>query len=145
LLHVLERRAIQDLAAREPDVVQRLLELIRLDLLVALDLEGADRRPLLHDDYEHARLFPPQLDIAEEAAVVHRAQRLANAARIEPVADVHRQPVEQRAFGDALQAFDADVGDFEVVAGGARGSANYHRGEQRRRDAPWSFSLHPGV
>ena len=43
-----------------------------------------------------------------------RAQRFGDAALVELVADVHRQVVVDRAFGDALQAFDADVADREA-------------------------------
>ena len=31
------------------------------------------------------------------------------------IADVHRQIIEYRAFGDSLQAFDANVADREDV------------------------------
>jgi hypothetical protein len=77
------------------------------------------------DHDQHARVFAAELDVAEESHVVHRAQRLAHALRREPVADVHRQHVEQRAFGNALQSFDADVRDRERAVVGAHGAGHH--------------------
>jgi hypothetical protein len=125
LAHVLERRAVQDLARGQADGTQRLLEILGPDRLVALDLEAADRRVLLHYDDQHARILAAELDVAEESHVVHRAQRLADALAVDPVADVHGQCVEQGAFGNALQAFDADVGDRERAIFGARGAGQH--------------------
>ena len=52
------------------------------------------------------------------------------AALVEPVADVDRQVVEDRALGDALQALDADVADGEGGGAALREHGGY--GEQGR-------------
>ena len=53
----------------------------RLDVLVARDVEAADRRALLHHDHQHARVLAAQLDVAEESGVVDaRAAPRARAA-----------------------------------------------------------------
>ena len=69
--------------------------------------------PLLHHHHQ-GRFVAAQLDIAKEAGVVERAQRLANPLRADAVADVDGQRVEHRALTDALQPLDADVGDLEL-------------------------------
>ena len=122
LAHVLEHVAIEDLAAGETDVAQRLRQVLGLDGLVALDVEGADRRPLLHHHHQ-SRFVAAQLHVAEEAGVIERAQRLANPLRADPVADVDGQRVEHRAFTDALQPLDADVGDLESSGSSARAAS----------------------
>ena len=47
-------------------------------ILVALEVEGADGRTLLHHHHQ-GRFVAAQLHVAEEAGVIERAQRLANA------------------------------------------------------------------
>ena len=111
-LHVLEHRAVEGLALRETDVAQRLAEVLGLDVLVALELEALDGRALV-DHHDQRAAVAAQLDVAEEAGVVQRAHRLADALRRQGVADVDRQIVVDRSFGDALQTFDADVADGE--------------------------------
>jgi hypothetical protein len=106
------------LPCARPHVAQRLVEILGLDVLVALDGEAADRRALLHHHHEHTWILAAHLDVAEKAHRVHRAQRLAHALRIEAVADVHRQCVEKCAFGDALQSLDADAGHREGAVRG---------------------------
>jgi hypothetical protein len=107
-LHVLEHRTVESLALRESDVAQALVEVLVLDVLVAVDLEALDGRTFVdHDDQRVA--FPAQLDVAEEPGVVQGAHRLAHALRRQRVADVDRQIVVDRSLGHALQAFDADV------------------------------------
>jgi hypothetical protein len=77
-----------------------------------------------------------ELDIAEEPGGEKRAHRLLDAALIQPVTDVHRQVVVDRALGDALQALDADVADGEVDRRlRARGSGHAGAGKQDRGDA----------
>ena len=111
--NVLEHRAVEGLAGREPDVAQRLLQILGLDVLVTGDLEALDGRALQHHDNERAAVAA-QLHVAEEAGGVQSADRLAHALRREVIADVHRQVVVDRALGDALQTLDADVADGEV-------------------------------
>ena len=105
LLHVLEHRAVEGLAGGKADVAQRLLQVLGLDVLVAGDLEALDRGALEHHHHQRVAIAA-HLHVAEEAGGVQR--RIASRTRcgVEMVADVHRQVVEDRAFGDALQAFD---------------------------------------
>src|SRR5262249_13942168 len=107
-LDVVEHGLIERLARGEADVAERFLELLGLDVLVALDLEALDRRPLEHGDDER-RAFAAHLDVAEEAGREELLQRLGGFALIEPVANVHGQVVVYRAFGNTLQPFDANV------------------------------------
>ena len=122
LLHFVEDRAIEGLALREADVAQALGEILGLDVLVALDLELRDRRPL-HHHHEQRIALAAQLDVAEESGRVQGAHGLADALVIEMVADVHRQIIEYRAFGDALQTLHADVADDKARLRGGCGAA----------------------
>ena len=115
LLDLIEHRSIEGLALREADVAQTLLQILGLDVLVALDLELGDRGPLDHHD-EQRIAVAAQFDVAEETRGVQGAHRLGDALLIETVADVHRQVVEHRAFRYSLQSFDADVADDEGAA-----------------------------
>src|SRR5690606_33009721 len=124
------------LAGRETDVAQRALQILGLDVLVALDLEALDRRSLENGDDERAAIAP-QLAVAEEAGRIQRAQRCGEAPGIELVADVDRQVVVDGALGNALQALDADVADREPAAalrhGGHRNGAGCSAGRDRER------------
>ena len=140
---LVEHRLVEGLAGGETDVAQRLLQVLGLDVLVALDLEALDRRPLEHRDHQRAALAA-DLDVAEEPVVVQRAcSASAHAALVEPVADVDRQVVVNRAFGDALQAFDADVADGELPrrCGEARVGHDLRRGWARTAPAAASASV----
>ena len=117
---LIQHRLVEALAAGEPDIAQRLLQVLGLDVLVALHLEAFDGRALQHRDDQHAAVAT-QLHVAEETGRVQRLHRLRDAPSIELVADVDRQVVEDRAFGDALQALDPNVADHEVVVCVARG------------------------
>ena len=108
-----------------PDVAQALLQILGLDVLVALDLELRDRGPLDHH-HEQRVAVAAQLDVAEKAGGVQRAHGLADALAVEVVADVDRQIIEYRAFGDALQTFDADVADGERVRRAGAGACGVH-------------------
>ena len=99
---------------READAAQGLLQVLRLDVLVAGDLEALDRRALLDDDDERLSVAP-HLDVAEEAGPEQRPDGLLDAALVQAIADVDRQVVVDRALGDALQALDADVAHGECA------------------------------
>ena len=88
-LHVLEHGAIEGLALREADVAQGLVQVFVLDVLVALELEALDGRALV-DHHDQRVAVAAQLDVTEEAGVVQRAHRLADALRRQGVADVDR-------------------------------------------------------
>ena len=115
LRHLIERRAVEGLAGRQADVAQRLLQVFGLDVLVALDLDALERGTLEHRDHQRVAVAA-QFHVAEEAGRVQRAHRLALALRDQMIADVDRQVVEDRAFGDALQSLELDVADDEVGA-----------------------------
>ena len=79
-----------------------------LPLISKLSIEGRSSTAMTS--------VPPSRRIStsrKKPGVVHRAQRFGDASLIELVADVDRQVVVDRAFGDALQALDADVADRE--------------------------------
>src|ERR1700722_1754247 len=114
LLHLVEDRTVEGLALREADVAQTLLQVLGLDVLVALDLELGDRGPLDHHDQQGVAVAA-QFHVAEEPGRVQSTHRLADALAIQVIADVHRQIIEYRAFGDALQSFDADVADGKRI------------------------------
>ena len=72
LLDLVEHGLVEGLAGREADVAQRLLQVLGLDVLVALDLEALDRGPLEHHHQERVAIAT-QLHLAEEVALVaHR-------------------------------------------------------------------------
>ena len=117
--HVLEHRAVERLALREADVRERFLQVVVLDVLVARELELRDRRPLEHE-YDERVAVLAKLDVLKEAGLEERADRLARPLLIDAVADVYRQIVVDRAFGDPLRAFDAEVADDERIESRAR-------------------------
>ena len=109
----LQHRAVEGLALRQADVAQRALQVLGLDVLVALDLEALDRGPLEHHDDQRVAVTA-QLDVAEEAGREQGLDRLLLPAGVHAVADVDRQVVVDGALGDALQPLDPDVADHEV-------------------------------
>src|SRR5690606_20599640 len=111
-LHLVEHRAVEGLAAREADVPQRAFERLVRNILVAAELELFDRRPLEHRDHERIAV-DAQLDVLEEAGRIERADRLLHPLRRDRVADIDRQVVVDRAFGDSLRAFDAEIAYHE--------------------------------
>ncbi len=117
LRHFLERRAVEGLARRQPDIAERFLQVLGLDVLVALDLDALERRPFEYGNQQRIAVAA-DLDVAKETGRVQRPQRLAHPLGVELVADIDRQVVEYRAFGDALQSLDLDVADRKL--GGVR-------------------------
>ena len=75
LLHLFEHRAVEGLADGEARAAQRLLQVFGLDVLVAGDLEALDRGAFQHHDDER-RAVAPNLDVAEKARGIERADRL---------------------------------------------------------------------
>ena len=65
LLHLVEHRSVEGLALGETHVAQALGQILGLDVLVALDLELRDRRPLDHH-HEQGIAVAAQLHVAEE-------------------------------------------------------------------------------
>ena len=112
LLGAVERRAVEDARLGDADVLQRLLDRVGVEFLVADERERADRRPLLHDDDQHVALRL-EAHVAEEAGRVQRLDRLRDLLVVDALADLDRQVAEDRAGLGALHAFDADVADDE--------------------------------
>ncbi len=119
LLGAVERAAVEDARFGDADVLQRLLQRVGVEFLVAGNVDPADRRPLLHDDDQHAvlRLEP---DVLEESGRVQRLDRLRRLRVVDAVADLHGEIGEHRAGLGALHALDADV-------------LHHERGERPRR------------
>ncbi len=110
---ILEHRAVEGLAGGEADVAQGLLQILRLDVLVAGDLEALDGGTLQHHDHQGAA-FAAHLYVTEEIRGIQRTDRLTHALRGQVIADVHREVVVDGSFGDALQSLDLDVAYSEV-------------------------------
>ena len=52
-------------------------------------------------------------DIVEQALLIQRANCLLDTDLVDPITDIDRQVIENRALGNALQTLDADVRDHE--------------------------------
>ena len=132
LLHFVEHRAVKGLARGEAHVAQGLLQILGLDVLVALDVELRDRGTL-HHHHQQDIAVAPQFDVAEEAGGIQCAHGLADALAIEMIADIDRQIIEYRAFGNSLQTLDADVAYREVILRRARAAGGRWHCRGRRR------------
>jgi hypothetical protein len=108
LRELVERRAVEGLARLQPVLRQHFLEVVVLNVLVAVERELENRGPLEHDDDERVAVAA-ELDVLEESRLEQRARRFAQPPLVDGVADVDRQVVVDRAFGDTLIALDAEV------------------------------------
>ena len=135
--HLLEHRAVERLALREPDRRERLLQVVVFDVLVARELELRDRRPLEHDDHERVAVLA-ELEVLEETGLEQRAARLAEPLLVDRVADVDRQVVVDRPLGDPLRALDAKIADDPRLERrvGRQGSRQARKGRQEARPTP---------
>ena len=95
-------------ASAMPMSLQRLLDRVGVEFLVADERDRADRRPLLHGDDQHVALRL-EAHVAEEACRVQRLDRLRRLLVVDALADLDRQVAEDRAGLGALHALDADV------------------------------------
>ena len=59
------------------------------------------------------------------------------------IADIDRQVIEYRAFGDALQSFDANVADGEAIRRGLRMQVNHGSGWMASATSPSSRNSKP--
>ena len=96
----------------KPDLVHRLQHGVLVELAQAGELDLRDRRPLLHDDDEHA-VLGLDADVLEKTGGEQRADRLRRLVVGHRVADFDGQIAEDRARLRALYAFYADVFDDE--------------------------------
>src|SRR5690606_1742797 len=96
LLHVVQHGTVKRSSASEPHVTQGIHEVFGLDVLVALDGEVLDRRPLLHSD-DQGTAITAHLDIVEHALRVERTNDFLDLASIKELADDDRQIVDYSA------------------------------------------------
>ena len=102
-------------------VLQRLVQFVAADLVIALDLERGDRRTLPdHDDQRLAVLL--QLDILEQAGAVQRPDRLTRAGIVQFVADRQREVGQDRADLETLQTLGVGLGYSTLGAFVERGT-----------------------
>ena len=78
LLDFIEHRSVEGLAGRESHVAQALLQILGLDVLVALDLEFGDRGPFDHH-HQQGVAVAAQFHIAKESRRIQRPHGLADA------------------------------------------------------------------
>src|SRR5216684_3349173 len=112
LLHLVEHRPVEGLSGRQADVSQTLLQILGLDVLVALEFELGDRGTFDHDDQQRVAVAA-QFHVPEKSRGIERAHGLADSLAVEMISDVHRQIVEHRAFRDSLQPLHTNVADSE--------------------------------
>src|ERR1019366_167191 len=112
-------RPIEGLAGCESDVAQAFLQILGLDVLVALNLKLRNRRTF-DDHHQQGVAVAAQFHIAKESGGIQRAHGLADPLAVQMIADVHGQIVEYRTFGNSLQPLDANVSDRETFLGSRR-------------------------
>ncbi|MNQ89264.1 hypothetical protein D3C85_1045660 [compost metagenome] len=110
--HTLEGRALEDLALRQPGLIQSLEQVFAADGLVALDLDAGNRRTLHHGNDQHVTIAT-ELDILEETGLEQATSRFHQRAVISHFTDIERQGTEYAARRHPLQAIDANIGDGE--------------------------------
>jgi hypothetical protein len=82
LLHLVQHRAVEGLAGGETHVAQALLQILGLDVLVALDLELRDRGTLDHH-HQQGVAVAAQFHVAKEAGGIQGAHGLADALTVQ--------------------------------------------------------------
>ena len=116
--HAVQRKTVVGLTLGDADFLEVLHQVFGLDVLVAREREGVDRRTFGDRDHQDAaggiRAFAVDADVFKKSGLVQRAHRFADLARIDGVATLDRQVGEDGAGADALQAVDADVGHREA-------------------------------
>ncbi len=115
--HVVEHGTVECLAGRQSYVAQRLLQILRLDVLVARDLEALDGWTFQDDD-DQCVAVAAKLHVTEEPCGVEGAHRLAHTPRRQAIADVDGKIVVDGALGHALEALHANVPDSEIRIAG---------------------------
>ena len=114
VLHFVELQAVERLALGEADALEALEQVVGLQVLVAAHRNLGDLRAFLHGHDEDVALTR-EVDIAEEAGLVQRTDRLRGAIGSQRIALLDRQIGEHRARCNARQALDADVRNREGV------------------------------
>src|SRR4030095_12427696 len=134
LLGAIECRAVEDLRFGKSDVLQRLLESVGVEFLVARDVDLADRRALLDDDDQHPALYL-EPHIAEEARCEQGLHRGGGLRIVDAIADLDRQIGEDGPRLGAVRALDANVlHDEWIECAGRRRHEHREQREQQRAE-----------
>ena len=129
---LIQHGTVENLPLSEADLVQRFLQIVRLDVVVAAEREVFYGGPFQHGDDQRISVAP-QLDVPEKAGRVQGADRFGDALLRHHVADVDGQIVVDRAFGDALGALHFEVAHDEGLHPllGPGGDGRKQPGEQQ--------------
>src|SRR5690606_11459587 len=101
------------------------------------------RRALDQVDDQHI-VVAPQADVLEEPGAEQRARGLHQTTLIHGVAHIERQRGEHAAGGDALQAIDPDVVDYEGLGmglGDQEGGRPLTRVALTKKDSAWAWAI----
>jgi hypothetical protein len=112
LLGAVDQGLVERQALADARVLQRLQQLILVELFQADEVDDLDDRPLL-DDHDHHFALDLDAHVLEQAGAEQRAQRRGTLVIVVGVADAKRQRREHGAGIGALQALDADVLEHE--------------------------------
>ncbi len=112
---VLLRHACGEHRARAQ--LQRLLEVVFLDVVIALEADLVDQRVLVHVDDQRIAVAL-QAHVAEQAGRIQRAQAAIHALAAERIARLHQHVGKDRAFLDPRVARDAYARDRVALLGG---------------------------
>jgi hypothetical protein len=129
LLGAVEQRLVVDLGLLDPGLLQAVLQVVLGELLRALDLDGGDRRALLHEDDEHVAVGL-EAHVGIEPGGVERLDRGRGLVVVDAVADLDRQVGEDGPGFRALYTLDADVADDEGLDGEDRKRGGQETGEK---------------
>ncbi len=92
-----EHRMVKRPAFGQPDAAQGLSQVLRLDVLVALDRETLDGRTFMHCDDQRVAIAA-HFDVVKQTLCVQGTYRLLNTDLIDSVTNIDRQIVEHRTF-----------------------------------------------
>ena len=129
LLDLVQNGAVEHLALGQTYAFQRLFQVIRADILVAIDMHAGDGGALLDEDDEGVA-FMLQPDILEESGLEEGLDALGRLTLIEFVADLDGKIVEYGAGRHPLQTLDANILDGEAVGRKRRHGAKQHQTEE---------------
>ena len=110
LLDLFQQRPVEYTTFRQADLLQTVQQFLGVEVLVALDLDTADRSPFAHEDNQHVAVAF-QVHVVEKTGLEQRIDGRDAALFVQRLADLDRQVVEHRAGGYALQSLDADILD----------------------------------
>ena len=146
LLRAVERGTVEYLRFGQADVLQRLLERIGVEFLVARDVDLADRRPLLNEDNQHAA-FDLQSHVAKEACREQSLHRGSGFCVVDAIAYLDRKIGEDGARFGPLDALDTNILHHERLEcpHRLRNEPEKHRGKQHEDRAAAPGAAPAGV